>query len=41
MHKLGFLDGAMPVVFAHGSWMSAADAAVLRATNQFISITPE
>lgn len=41
MHKYGFLDANIPVIFAHGSWMSATDMSLLRKTNQFISITPE
>ncbi|EJD50628.1 Metallo-dependent hydrolase [Auricularia subglabra TFB-10046 SS5] len=41
MHKYGFLETDIPVIFAHGSWMSATDMSLLRRTNQFISITPE
>lgn len=41
MHKQGFLNGSIPVVFSHASFLSATDIGILRDTDQFISITPE
>lgn len=41
LHNYGFLNGSIPIVFSHASWMSTSDASLLRETNQFISITPE
>ncbi|KZW01510.1 amidohydrolase [Exidia glandulosa HHB12029] len=41
LHSYGFLNGSVPIVFSHASWMSTTDIVLLRETNQFISITPE
>ncbi|KAI9151563.1 5-methylthioadenosine/S-adenosylhomocysteine deaminase 1 [Paramyrothecium foliicola] len=41
LHEFGILNTSIPVVFSHGSFMPAADAQLLRSTNQYISITPE
>ncbi|OAA70396.1 amidohydrolase family protein [Cordyceps fumosorosea ARSEF 2679] len=37
----GILNGSIPVVFSHGTFMTARGAALLRATNQYVSVTPE
>lgn len=37
----GILNDSIPVVFSHASLLTADDAQLLRARNQFISITPE
>ncbi|OAA46503.1 amidohydrolase family protein [Beauveria brongniartii RCEF 3172] len=39
--RFSLLNGTIPVVFSHGSFITAQSAALLRSTNQFISITPE
>lgn len=39
--SLGWLNTSLPVIFSHASFISAADISVLRATNQYISTTPE
>lgn len=41
LHNAGILNTSIAVVLAHGSAISAHSAALLRATNQHISITPE
>ncbi|EJD45679.1 amidohydrolase [Auricularia subglabra TFB-10046 SS5] len=41
VHKQGFLNRSIPVVFSHASFLSATDIGLLRDTDQFISITPE
>lgn len=37
----GILNGSIPIVFSHASLLTADDALLLRARDQFISITPE
>ncbi|OAR00384.1 hypothetical protein LLEC1_00997 [Akanthomyces lecanii] len=37
----GILSDSIPVVFSHASLLTADDAQLLRARNQFISVTPE
>ena len=37
----GILNGSMPVVFSHATYLSEEDADLLRSTNQYIAITPE
>lgn len=41
LHSLGYLNGSRAVVLAHASFLTATGAALLRSTNQYISITPE
>ncbi|KAK3345991.1 amidohydrolase [Lasiosphaeria hispida] len=41
LHALNILNTSIPVVFSHASFVSPTGAQLLRATNQFISITPE
>ncbi|KAI0533721.1 amidohydrolase [Xylaria digitata] len=41
VHSFGVLNTSTAVVFSHGPGLTAAQAELLRATNQFISITPE
>ncbi|QPC71282.1 hypothetical protein HYE68_002034 [Fusarium pseudograminearum] len=41
VHALGLLNTSIPVVFSHGSFMTATGANLLRQTNQYLSITPE
>ncbi|PPJ50657.1 hypothetical protein CBER1_05261 [Cercospora berteroae] len=41
LHERGILNTSIPVVFSHGSFLPAADAQLLRTTNQYLSITPE
>ncbi|TLD11354.1 hypothetical protein PgNI_05449 [Pyricularia grisea] len=38
---LGYLNISTPIVFSHGSFLTAGDATLLRETNQYMSITPE
>jgi cytosine/adenosine deaminase-related metal-dependent hydrolase len=41
VHALGILNTSVPVVFSHGSFITASGANLLRKTNQYLSITPE
>jgi cytosine/adenosine deaminase-related metal-dependent hydrolase len=41
IHAYGLLNTSIPVVLSHGSFLAASEAQLLRATNQYISITPE
>lgn len=41
VHALGILNTSVPVVFSHGSFITAGGANLLRKTNQYLSITPE
>lgn len=41
VHALGLLNTSIPVVFSHGSFMTATGANLLRQTDQYLSITPE
>ncbi|KAF7555977.1 hypothetical protein G7046_g6423 [Stylonectria norvegica] len=41
VHRFGALNGTTPVVFSHGSFLSAQGAQLLRSTDQYLSITPE
>ncbi|KAH8890197.1 amidohydrolase [Thozetella sp. PMI_491] len=41
LQALGVLNISTPIVFSHGSYLTAAGATLLRNTNQYISITPE
>ncbi|KFA76434.1 hypothetical protein S40288_07149 [Stachybotrys chartarum IBT 40288] len=41
LHRYNILNTSVPVVFSHGSYISATDIQLLRRTNQYISITPE
>jgi len=41
LHSLGFLNTSIPIVLSHASFLSAPSVALLRATNQYVSITPE
>lgn len=41
LNRLGFLNGSMPIVLSHGSFMTTTDMNLLRSTNQFLAITPE
>ncbi|KAK0724245.1 amidohydrolase [Lasiosphaeris hirsuta] len=41
LHALQILNTSTPIVISHASFLSATGAQLLRATNQFISITPE
>ncbi|RKK66106.1 hypothetical protein BFJ69_g15694 [Fusarium oxysporum] len=41
LHRYGILNTSIPVIFSHGSVLTAHDATLLRSTNQYLSITPE
>ncbi|KAH7098093.1 amidohydrolase family protein [Auriculariales sp. MPI-PUGE-AT-0066] len=41
LQALGILNGTAAIVFSHASFLTNAGAALLRQTNQYISITPE
>ncbi|KAI6082974.1 Metallo-dependent hydrolase [Hypoxylon rubiginosum] len=41
LHRHGVLETDMAVVFSHAMGINTANSVVLRATNQYISITPE
>ncbi|KAF4998990.1 hypothetical protein FGRMN_2789 [Fusarium graminum] len=41
IHALDLLNTSIPVIFSHGSFMTAEGASLLRQTNQYLSITPE
>lgn len=41
LHALGILNDSIPIVLSHASFLTAVGATLLRATNQYISITPE
>ncbi|KAF4341199.1 amidohydrolase family [Fusarium beomiforme] len=41
VHSFDLLNTSIPVVFSHGSFMTATGATLLRQTNQYLSITPE
>lgn len=41
VNAFDILNGSIPVVFSHASFLTAAGAELLRSTNQYISITPE
>ncbi|EFQ34199.1 amidohydrolase [Colletotrichum graminicola M1.001] len=41
LHAIGALNTSIPVVFSHASYLTYRGAALLRSTNQYISITPE
>ena len=39
--QFGVLEGSIPVVFSHASFLTPKDAQLLRATNHYVSIAPE
>ncbi|GAB1317056.1 hypothetical protein MFIFM68171_07266 [Madurella fahalii] len=39
--KLSILDLPLPIIFSHASFLTARGATLLRAANQYISVTPE
>lgn len=41
MDALGYLNTSIPFVFSHASFLTDADRALLRAADQYVSITPE
>ncbi|RKL26265.1 hypothetical protein BFJ72_g13838 [Fusarium proliferatum] len=41
VHSFDLLNTSIPVVFSHGSFLTATGAILLRQTNQYLSITPE
>ncbi|TDZ19395.1 5-methylthioadenosine/S-adenosylhomocysteine deaminase [Colletotrichum orbiculare MAFF 240422] len=41
LHAVGALNISIPIVFSHASFLTYRGAALLRSTNQHISITPE
>ncbi|KAM0257120.1 hypothetical protein ACHAQJ_004584 [Trichoderma viride] len=41
VQRFGLLNGTIPVVFSHTSFITADDLQLLRSTNQYISITAE
>ncbi|KAK6839141.1 Metallo-dependent hydrolase [Apiospora arundinis] len=41
LHRAGVLDSSTPVVISHATFLDVRGAALLRRTNQHISITPE
>ncbi|KAF5715047.1 amidohydrolase family [Fusarium mundagurra] len=41
VHSFDLLNTSIPVVFSHGSFLTATGASLLRQTNQYLSITPE
>ncbi|KAF5614743.1 amidohydrolase family [Fusarium sp. NRRL 52700] len=41
IHSFDLLNTSIPVVFSHGSFLTATSANLLRQTNQYLSITPE
>lgn len=41
INTYGFLNTSIPIVFSHASCLTVQDAALLRSTNQYISITAE
>jgi cytosine/adenosine deaminase-related metal-dependent hydrolase len=41
LHNAGLLNSTIAVVISHGTGMTPRSASLLRATNQYISITPE
>ena len=41
LHSLGFLNTSTPIVLSHASFLTAPSAALLRDTDQYVSITPE
>ncbi|KAH6685733.1 hypothetical protein F5X68DRAFT_240956 [Plectosphaerella plurivora] len=41
IHALNYLNISTPIVFSHASFLTSTGADLLRATNQYISITPE
>ncbi|KAF4955655.1 hypothetical protein FSARC_11803 [Fusarium sarcochroum] len=41
VHSFGLLNTTIPVIFSHGSFITATGANLLRETNQYLSITPE
>ncbi|KAF4461603.1 amidohydrolase family [Fusarium albosuccineum] len=41
LDAFGILNTSIPVIFSHGSFITAKGAQLLRETNQFLSITPE
>ncbi|KJK75074.1 hypothetical protein H634G_09709 [Metarhizium anisopliae BRIP 53293] len=41
VQRFDMLNGTIPVVFSHASFITAQGAELLRSTNQYISITPE
>ena len=41
LHSKGILNTSIPIVVSHGSFFDAADAQLLRSSNQYLSITPE
>ncbi|KAK2610172.1 hypothetical protein N8I77_003625 [Diaporthe amygdali] len=41
LHSLGYLNGTRAVVLSHASFLTSTGAALLRSTNQYISVTPE
>lgn len=41
VHAFELLNGSMPVVFSHGTYLTTLGAQLLRSTNQYMSITPE
>lgn len=41
VYPFDILNGSLPVIFSHASFMTARGAQLLRSTNQYLSITPE
>ncbi|KAH7124351.1 hypothetical protein EDB81DRAFT_912666 [Dactylonectria macrodidyma] len=41
VYPFGILNGSLPVVFSHASFITARSAHLLQTTNQYLSITPE
>ncbi|PTB48543.1 hypothetical protein M431DRAFT_525297 [Trichoderma harzianum CBS 226.95] len=41
VQRFGILNGTVPIVFSHSSFITADDVQLLRSTNQYISITAE
>ncbi|KAF4432692.1 hypothetical protein F53441_13809, partial [Fusarium austroafricanum] len=41
IHAFNLLNTSIPVIFSHGSFMTATGANLLRQTDQYLSITPE
>ncbi|KAH6876622.1 hypothetical protein B0T10DRAFT_414345 [Thelonectria olida] len=41
VYPFDVLNGSVPVVFSHGSFITARGVQLLRSTNQYLSITPE
>ncbi|EFY88851.1 amidohydrolase family protein [Metarhizium acridum CQMa 102] len=41
VQRFDMLNGTIPIVFSHASFITAQGAELLRSTNQYVSITPE